>query len=79
MTCQAVPGDSLSVLYTVPCARADLLTTSCDESFANCSRPALQRRPKRNRVKERDRERRETETERGEGQRPGLLNSSERR
>jgi len=79
MTCQAVPGDSLCVLYTVPCARADLLTTSCDESFANCSRPALRRRPKRNRVKERDRQRRETEAERREGQRPGLLDSSERR
>jgi len=55
MSCQAVPGDSLCVLYTVPCARADLLTTSCDESFANCSRPALRRRSERNMVKERER------------------------
>lgn len=31
MSCQAPPGDSLCVLYMVVRARADLLTTSCDE------------------------------------------------
>lgn len=31
MSCQAPSGDSLCVLYMIVRARADLLTTSCDE------------------------------------------------